>query len=86
MMVLPDTGERALRVLQDDMPWLADRGVPRIDRDLLMVGIKPNGVSVAAVYDDANGNIREVPIDPSIVGQPTRVLFGCDRALTAPWN
>jgi hypothetical protein len=85
MMMLPEAGERALRVLEHDMPWLADRAVPTAP-DAFMVGLKPSGEYVAIVHDEANDTVRELRIDKSAIDQPARIAFGVERALTAPWN
>lgn len=90
MMAPRLSGERALRALEQDMPWLANREIPRVDPSVFMVGQALDGSIVAVVLDEANGAMRELLItDGSITfppSNPGRLLRGAVRSLLAPWN
>lgn len=83
--MLPDSGERALRVLKQDMPWLANRELPRMDTSAFMVAMNDDE-AVVLVTDEANGEQRDFVVHPSIANQPGRVRLGAIMALSAPWN
>jgi hypothetical protein len=90
MVAADDSGERVLRALGNDLPWLREH-LPVIDTDTLGAAIgKDDGRVLLLLRDVANRRVIEHPIPPLMLLDPAALhrvaTFLAERVVCAPFN
>jgi hypothetical protein len=86
MVMLPEQRERALRVLESDVPWAGVTAIPDVI-DTVAFAIKATGEPVMLAYDAANERRHEFSLACTAEEfDPERAGLGAVRAIYATFN